>query len=221
MKDKQAILQNISRQGMLPLFYYDDASVSNEIVKTLYKAGVRAVEYTNRGGAALQNFKKLKKDAEMPGLALGIGTIKTAEEAEAFITAGADFIVSPVVDPQVAEVVNKAGLLWIPGCMTPTEISTAQHHGATLIKLFPANVLQPHFVSAIKEIFPGQLFMPTGGIELYKTELAAWFNAGVCAVGIGSRLITKDVLKDRLYDVLYNETVAALAMIQEAKQVDA
>ncbi|HUP11100.1 MAG TPA: hypothetical protein VM187_02775, partial [Niastella sp.] len=185
MKDKQAILQCIINQGMLPLFYYDDPLVSNDIVRTLYRAGVRAIEYTNRGDAALENFKSLKAIAgkELPDLAFGIGTIKTKQDATAFMAAGADFIVSPIVNPEVGDMVNRAGLLWVPGCMTPTEIDIAQQHQALLIKLFPAGVLKPDFVSAIQELFPGQLFMPTGGIELNKTDLEAWFKAGVCAVG--------------------------------------
>src|SRR6476619_1723371 len=140
MNDKQAVLQAIIQQGMLPLFYYDDAAVSYEVVRTLYRAGVRAIEYTNRGPAALENFKKCKAQAqtELPDLALGVGTIKREEEATAFIAAGADFVVEPIVNEAVAKVVNRANLLWIPGCMTPTEISIAQQHQAALIKLFPA-----------------------------------------------------------------------------------
>jgi len=220
MRDKQAILKCITDQGMLPLFYYSDADVSNEIIRTLYRAGIRTIEYTNRGNAALENLKRLKAgaEAEMPDLALGIGTIKTEQDAKAFINAGADFIVSPIVNERVGEVVNSAGLLWIPGCMTPTEIGIAQQHQALLIKLFPAHLLQPAFVSAVKELFPGQLFIPTGGIELNKMDLEAWFKAGVCAVGMGSKLISKEVLNEKLYEALYKDTVAALALIRDAKK---
>ncbi|RYY36510.1 MAG: bifunctional 4-hydroxy-2-oxoglutarate aldolase/2-dehydro-3-deoxy-phosphogluconate aldolase, partial [Sphingobacteriaceae bacterium] len=120
MTKKQQVLDSIIVQGMLPLFFYEDATVSVEIVRTLYKAGVRVFEYTNRGAAALDNFSEMKKvrDSEMPGLYLGIGTIKTLDEAEAFIAAGADFIVSPIVNPEVGKIAHKHKLLWIPGCMT-------------------------------------------------------------------------------------------------------
>lgn len=219
MRDKQTILQGIMQQGMLPLYYHDDADVCRQVAQALYKAGIRAIEFTNRGGAALENFKVLKAAAqtEMPGLALGIGTVKWEAEAKAFIDAGADFVVAPIINPQVAEVVNQAGLLFVPGCMTPTEIAVAQQYNALLIKLFPGSLLKPDFVNAVKELFPGQLFMPTGGIELNKENLTAWFKAGVCAVGIGSRLISKAVLQQSLYDDLYKNTVAALAMVREAK----
>ena len=219
MNDKHTVLEAIKKQGMLPLFYYEDAEVSYHIVQTLYKAGVRAIEYTNRGPAALENFKYLKAHAEKewPGLALGIGTIKTEADAQAFIAAGADFMVSPIVAPGVAKWANKAGLLWVPGCMTPTEIDAAQQDAALLIKLFPAHLLQPSFVSAVLELFPGQMFMPTGGIELEKTALKAWFRAGVCAVGMGSKLISKAVLNERRYEELHRQTEAALAVVKEAK----
>lgn len=217
MNDKQAILDSILSQGMLPLFYWDSPTVSVEVTRTLYKAGVRALEYTNRGAAALENFRVMKKTfaAEAPDLYLGIGTIKTAEEATAFVEAGADFIIAPLVNPAVAGVAEKAGLLWIPGCMTPTEIHQAQQLKAPVIKIFPANILGHEFISSIRDLFPGQLFIPTGGVELNKDNIRAWFKAGVSAVGMGSRLISKEVLKNEQYDHLYKQTVIALQMVRE------
>jgi 2-dehydro-3-deoxyphosphogluconate aldolase/(4S)-4-hydroxy-2-oxoglutarate aldolase len=218
MKIKKEVLNNILKQGMLPLFYYEDAEVSLEITRTLYKAGVRILEYTNRGKQALDNFKVLKKaqKKEMPDLNLGIGTIKNISEAEAFIDAGADFIVSPITNGEIAKVTQKHKLLWIPGCMTPTEIYAAQKLGAELIKIFPANVLGPGFVSAIRELFPGQLFIPTGGVALTAESISEWFHAGVCAVGLGSKLISNEVLEGRFYDRLYTDTKKALELVKAA-----
>jgi len=217
MSDKKIILQSILDQGMLPLFYWESAEVSIEVTRVLYKAGVRALEYTNRGKAALENFRAMKETfaVEAPDLYLGIGTIKTADEAKAFIEAGADFIIAPIVNPEVAAVAAKADLLWIPGCMTPTEIHQAQQLRAAVIKIFPANILGPEFVSSIRELFPGQLFIPTGGVELNKANIDAWFKAGVCAVGMGSKLISKDILKNKQYDVLYKHTVTALELVSD------
>ncbi|MDB5087017.1 MAG: bifunctional 4-hydroxy-2-oxoglutarate aldolase/2-dehydro-3-deoxy-phosphogluconate aldolase [Mucilaginibacter sp.] len=218
MKIKKAVLNSILTQGMLPLFFYEDAEVSLQITRTLYKAGIRVIEYTNRGKQALDNFKVLKKAThkEMPELLLGIGTIKNVSDAEAFIDVGADFIVSPIINPEVAKVAHKYKLLWIPGCMTPTEIYLAQKNGAELIKIFPANILGPAFVSSIKELFPGQLFMPTGGVELNAKNISSWFHAGVCAVGMGSKLISKDVMDKKLYDQLYTDTVKAIELVKAA-----
>lgn len=216
MSNKKAILQSILDQGMLPLFYWDSPTVCLEVIRTLHKAGIRVLEYTNRGPAALENFKFLKKElsGEAPGLYLGIGTVKTAGEAEAFIKVGADFIVSPIINGEVATLAEKAGLLWIPGCMTPTEIHQAQVHHAALIKVFPANILGPEFVSSIRELFPGQMFIPTGGVEMNKENIRSWFKAGVCAVGMGSKLISKDILQHEQYDLLYTHTVTALGLVK-------
>ena len=217
MSAKKVILQSILDQGMLPLFYWESVEVSIEVTRVLYKAGVRALEYTNRGKAALENFRAMKKvfAVEAPDLYLGIGTIKTAGEAEAFIGAGADFIIAPIVNPEVAAVAARADMLWIPGCMTPTEIHQAQQLQAAVIKIFPANILGPEFVSSIRELFPGQLFIPTGGVELNKANIDAWFKAGVCAVGMGSKLISKDILKNEQYDVLYKHTLTALELVSD------
>lgn len=214
MNDKKIVLQSILAQGILPLFYWESPSVCLKVIQTLYRAGVRAVEYTNRGVAALDNFTMLKKTlaVESPDLHLGIGTVKSKAEAEAFVTAGADFIVAPIINPQVGEVAAKAGLLWIPGCMTPTEIYAAQENKAELIKIFPANILKPEFVSSIKELFPGQRFIPTGGVEIEETNIRSWISAGVCAVGLGSRLVSKEILLNENYELLYEKTMVALTI---------
>lgn len=219
MSKKETVLNAILSQGTLPLFFYEDATVSLEITRTLYKAGIRVFEYTNRGAAALSNFKILKKaqQEEMPDLQLGIGTIKSVAEAEAFISAGADFIVSPIVNPEVGKIATQHNLLWIPGCMTPTEIYTAQQHQAALIKIFPANILGPEFVSSIRDLFLGQLFIPTGGVDLNIDSITAWFKAGVCAVGMGSKLISKNVLEKQLYDQLYNDAVKLLEIVRSSR----
>jgi 2-dehydro-3-deoxyphosphogluconate aldolase/(4S)-4-hydroxy-2-oxoglutarate aldolase len=219
MSNGKKILDSIIQQGILPLFYNDSAEVSLDITHTLYKAGIRVIEYTNRGEAALENFKLLKKaqQEELPELILGIGTIKTVQQAEDFIAAGADFIIAPIVNPDVAKVAQQHNMLWCPGCMTPTEIHLAQQHNAPLIKLFPANILGPGYVSAIKELFPGQLFMPTGGVELTLENMTAWFKAGVCAVGMGSKLITKDIMSTGSYDQLYLDTQKALQLAKTAR----
>jgi 2-dehydro-3-deoxyphosphogluconate aldolase/(4S)-4-hydroxy-2-oxoglutarate aldolase len=218
MKIKKAVLNSILTQGMMPLFFYEDVEVSLEVIRTLYKAGIRVMEYTNRAKAAYDNYKVIRKvvDKEMADLYFGIGTIKNVSEAEAFVDLGADFIVAPTINPEVAKVAHKHKLLWIPGCMTPTEIYAAQKSGAELVKIFPANVLGPSFISSVKEIFPGLLFMPTGGVEMKPDNISGWFHAGVSAVGIGSKLISKDILENRLYDQLYTDTVNAIELVKTA-----
>lgn len=211
------ILAALLDQGLLPLFYLDSRDESAEILKALYRAGVRVFEYTNRGLAALENFRYLVelKNSAMPDLQLGIGTIKSLQDAEKFIEAGADFLVSPIINPEVGKIAQQAGLLWIPGCMTPTEIDLAQQHGALLIKIFPANILGPEYIASIRELFPGQHFIPTGGVDLTAENIRAWFKAGVSAVGMGSKLISKTVIQDQAYAELQKITEAVLQTIRE------
>jgi 2-dehydro-3-deoxyphosphogluconate aldolase/(4S)-4-hydroxy-2-oxoglutarate aldolase len=211
--------QLIEQQGMLPLYFHADEAVSVAVLRALYEAGVRAVEYTNRGANALQNFKVMRHhcDAEMKDLYLGIGTIKSADMASAFVDAGADFLISPVFDASVCDVAYLNKLLWIPGCMTPTEIHEAEKAGCTLVKLFPGNVLGPGYMGAIKELFPQLRFMPTGGVALEEANLKAWFASGVVAVGMGSKLITTQILADKNYDLLKSNTTEALRLINQIR----
>ncbi len=218
-KNKETTIAAIQKQGMLPLFYYEDPQVSLEIVRALYKGGVRVFEYTNRGSAALENFKFLKEalKTEMQDLFLGIGTIKNMAELTAFLQAEADFIVCPVVDEEVGKLTHQVNKLWIPGCMTPTEINTAHQLEAGIIKLFPANILGPEYLSSIKELFQGQLFVPTGGVEIEEANITNWFKAGVCAVGMGSKLVSKKILENKAYDELYSLTTKAFEIINKVK----
>ncbi len=220
MPNKEQVSQQIVQQKLLPLYYHDSAAISMEILQSLYEAGIRVIEYTNRGVHARDNFQELKRATErrMPDMLLGIGTIKTAEQAIQYIDAGADFIVCPTMNAQVAAVTQEAGLLWIPGCMTPTEIAAAEMAGATLVKIFPGNILGPGYISSIKELFPGIKFMPTGGVEAEEKNLNAWFKSGVVAVGMGSKLITKEMVQQKDYTALKEATAKALQLIQRITQ---
>jgi len=209
----------IVKQGMLPLYFNPSEEVTVEILKSIYKAGVRAVEYTNRGAAALENFKKMVeiRDAEMPDLLLGIGTIKNLDQAKQFLDAKADFFISPGFVPEVAEFLIAKDLFYSPGCMTPTEIIAAENAGVKFIKLFPGNMLGPDFLSGIKDIFPNLLFMPTGGVDTTKENISAWFKAGVSAVGMGSKLISKPLMEAKDYATIQAETKKVLDLLQTIK----
>ncbi len=219
MKTKESSLKAITDQGLLPLFFYENAEVSLDVIRTLYRSGIRVLEYTNRGKEALENFRFLipAVEKEMPDLHLGIGTIKTTAEAKAFLEAGAHFLVCPVVDPEVGQLAHDAGLLWVPGCFSPTEINVAYQHKAGLIKLFPANLLGPSYLVSVKELFPGQLFIPTGGVEIEEGNMTKWFKSGVCAVGMGSKLISREILENKNYELLAELTKKTLDMVQQTR----
>jgi 2-dehydro-3-deoxyphosphogluconate aldolase/(4S)-4-hydroxy-2-oxoglutarate aldolase len=213
---KEKAIQALLEQKLLPLFYNDSAETSIAILLALYDAGIRTVEYTNRGANALKNFIAMKKAATqgMPGMLLGIGTIKTKEQAIDYISAGADFIICPTINPEVARVTHDAGLLWIPGCLTPTEIAAAEMAGATIVKIFPGNILGPAYISSIQELFPMIRFMPTGGVEAEEKNLRSWFGAGVVAVGMGSKLISKETVNSGNFIQIKNATIKALDLIK-------
>ena len=216
MDKKAELLALIPKQGILPLFFNKDADVSISILKALYAAGIRTVEYTNRGEAALKNFGKMREvcDAELKGMYLGVGTIKNAKAAQDFIDAGADYLISPGLVEHAAKIAESKNMLWVPGCMTPTEIIKAEQLGAKVVKLFPGNILGPGFLSAIKELFPALLFMPTGGVDVDKENLSGWFKAGVCAVGMGSKLISKQLMEAKDYAKIEQLTREVMSTIQ-------
>ncbi len=204
-------------QRLLPLFYHDSPEVCLAILKALYAGGVRVVEYTNRGASALANFVVLRQQVNetMPGLLLGIGTIKNEAQAKDYIDAGADFIVCPSTNEAVGAACGRAGKLWIPGCMTPTEIAAAENAGATLVKIFPGNLLGPSYISSVKDLFPGMRFLVTGGVEAEERNLQGWFRSGVVGVGMGSKLITKELIANEDYEGLEKATAGALALVKQ------
>ena len=213
------IISIIKEQGLLPLYFHPDKEISLNILRALYNAGVRVVEFTNRGAAAVENFRYMKNVAskEMKDMLLGAGTIKTEKHAKDFIDAKADFLISPGWNKKVCRFAQAEDILWVPGCMTPTEIMKAEEEGAELIKLFPGSLLGPGFVSAIKELFPDVLFIPTGGVKLEEDNLKSWFNSGVCAVGAGSTLIDKKSVEEGDYSSLEAKTRNALDMIKSMR----
>ena len=219
MTSSKIVLDTIVAQGMLPLYFNADETVSVEILRALYKSNVKAVEYTNRGEAALSNFKTLVavRNAEMPGLLLGIGTIKNLAQAGDYLEAGADFLVSPGYIPEVAAYCVSHDIFFGPGCMTPTDIIAAENAGIKFIKLFPGNLLGPEFMSSIKEIFPKLVFMPTGGVDTTKESIEGWFKAGVSAVGMGSKLVSKKLMETRDYAAIEQSAAAVLSLIKSIR----
>lgn len=215
----QQVIDTIIAQGTLPLYFNADEDVSLQILHSLYKAGVKAVEYTNRGEAALKNFTKMAelKKRDMPDLLLGVGTVKNLRQAKDYLQAGADFLVSPGCVPEIAEYAVMNDIFYAPGCMTPTEIIAAENAGIRFIKLFPGDILGPKFLTGIKAIFPNLLFMPTGGVDTTLESIESWFQAGVCAVGMGSKLISKQLMDDKDYTAIETKTREVINIITSIK----
>jgi 2-dehydro-3-deoxyphosphogluconate aldolase/(4S)-4-hydroxy-2-oxoglutarate aldolase len=218
--NKEQVIKVITDQGILPLYFNADETISIEVLRAIYRAGIKAVEYTNRGDAALNNFKKMVevRNNEMQGLLLGVGTIKNMDHAKSYMDAGADFLVSPGFVPEVISYANDKNIFYAPGCMTPSEIIAAENTGIKFIKLFPGNLLGPEFLTSIKDIFPKLLFMPTGGVDTTKENIEGWFKAGVCAVGMGSKLISKKLMEAKDYTGIEKATKEVLELIKSIKK---
>lgn len=210
------VVKAFEQTRIIPVFYHDSAEVSVEVLKACYEGGIRVFEFTNRGESARHNFSVLRdlKTTSMPDLYLGIGTIKSAAEAKQFIDIGADFIVSPIVDAETGAYCKEQNVLWVPGCMTPTEISIAEKNEAALVKLFPGSALSPGYVKAIKPLFPGLRFMPTGGVEPEQANLEAWFDAGVVCVGMGSNLLSKSTIDKKDWKSLQIKVKQTFALLR-------
>lgn len=217
---KLTVLQTLAEQGMIPLFYHSDLALCKKVLTAVYKGGARVLEFTNRGDYAHEIFGELNKfcKAKLPEMILGIGSVTDAGTASIYIQLGANFIVSASFREDIAKTCNRRKIPYMPGCGTLTEIGLAEEMGCDIVKLFPGSVYGPGFVKAIKGPQPWTTIMPTGGVAPTEENLSAWFDAGVTCVGMGSKLIGKDVLEKGDYAGLQKKTKAALKLIQKLQK---
>lgn len=207
--------------GMIPVFYHKDVELCKKVLKACYDGGVRVFEFTNRGDFAHEVFAELNKFAakELPELILGVGSVVEAGTTSLYIQLGTNFIVSPVLNEDMAKVCNRRKVMWSPGCGSVTEISKAEELGAEVVKIFPGSqVGGPKFVEAVKGPLPWSSIMPTGGVDTSEENLAAWFKAGVTCVGMGSQLITKEIIDKGDFQKLTDECKKALEVIKKYKK---
>jgi 2-dehydro-3-deoxyphosphogluconate aldolase/(4S)-4-hydroxy-2-oxoglutarate aldolase len=216
---KEVIVRGMKDARIVPLFTHDDPQDAEAVLEAAYAGGIRIFEFTNRRKNSYDVFRHLLGVAQRyPDLILGIGTIMDAETTNLFLDAGADFIISPIMKLEMANVCDQRNCLWIPGCATLTEIVTARDHGAEIIKLFPASVLGPGFVSSVMPVVPGLQLMITGGVEPTEKSLSAWFNAGATCVGMGSQLFTRDILARKDWPLLTRTLEEALRISKQPEK---
>lgn len=201
--------------GMVPLFFHTDIELGKKVVKACYDGGARLMEFTSRGDFAFEIFGELNKYAlaKLPGMILGVGSITDAAAASLYMQLGANFIVTPVLREDIALVCNRRKVLWSPGCGSLTEIAKAEELGCEIVKLFPGDIYGPNFIKAIKGPCPWTSIMPTGGVSTSEENLKNWFDAGATCVGIGSNLISKEILDHQDFDELKAQVQATLAII--------
>lgn len=205
--------------GMIPLFFHSDVELSKNVLRACYEGGARLMEFTARGDFAHEVFAELNKFAlaELPGLIMGVGSITDAGAASLYMQLGANFIVTPVLREDIALVCNRRKVLWSPGCGSLTEIARAEELGCEIVKLFPGSSYGPGFVKAIKGPSPWTDVMPTGGVSTEESNLRGWFEAGVTCVGMGSKLISKEILAQKDLKKLEEEVRKTLNIIKSVR----
>lgn len=210
----------MKESGMVPLFYHPDVALGKKVLKACYDGGARLMEFTARGDFAFEVFSELNKFAikELPGMVMGVGSITDAAAASMFMQMGANFIVTPSLREDIAVVCNRRKVLWSPGCGSLTEINRAEELGCEIVKLFPGDIYGPGFVKGIKGPQPWTSVMPTGGVSTDIENLKAWFDAGVTCVGMGSKLISKDILANKDFTGLKQLVKETLTKISKLKK---
>ncbi len=216
---KIQVMTAMKETGMVPVFYNIDIEVSKKVVKACYEGGVRAFEFTNRGDFAHEVFRDLVKYAtkECPEMIMGIGSIVDAPTAALYIQMGANFIVGPLFNPEVAKVANRRLIPYAPGCGSVTEVGFAQEAGCDICKVFPGDVLGTGFIKGLKAPMPWSNLMVTGGVKPEEANLKSWFDAGVTCVGMGSNLFPADMIKEDDWAGITKLCSDALAIIQKVK----
>ncbi|GAA4452793.1 bifunctional 4-hydroxy-2-oxoglutarate aldolase/2-dehydro-3-deoxy-phosphogluconate aldolase [Nibrella saemangeumensis] len=213
--DRLTVYQTIRQVPLVPVFYHADPEICAGVLAASYRAGIRAFEFTNRGDFAHEVFADINRQAarEWPDMILGVGTIFDAPTAALYIQAGANFVVAPTFNPEVARLCNRRKVAYMPGCATMTEISNAEEWGVEVVKIFPGDTLSPKFVKALRGPMPWTKVMVTGGVEPTQESLESWFGAGVTAVGIGSQLFPKHLLENRNFDKIEQTVRQAVQIV--------
>ena len=210
----------IIEQGLVPVFYNGDFEVAKNIISAIAKGGGKIIEFTNRGDFAFEIFANLVKyfETKEPQLIFGVGSVIDPYTAALYINTGANFIVGPALNPDIAKICNRRRIPYSPGCGTATEISRAEELGSEIIKIFPAGILGgPNFVKAILAPNPWTKIMPTGGVDITEESIESWLESAVVAVGIGSKLITKDLVASKNWDGIAKNVANTLELIQKSK----
>ncbi len=214
------VLETMLATGLVPVFYHPDPGVAMDVARACRDGGARFLEFTHRGDMAHRVFEDLtlRCAKELPDLILGVGSIGDPYTAALYLAAGASFVVGPVLNADVARFANRRKVAYMPGCGSATEIGAAEELGCEIVKVFPGDsVGGPAFVKAIQGPSPWSLLMPTGGVEATEESVSEWIRAGAAALGIGSSLITKQILEKKDFGALREKVRQVLAWVQAAR----
>ncbi len=215
------VYQAMMSTGLVPLFYQGDTQVAQAIADAFAEGGTRVIEFTNRGEKALKVFSFLNEylEGKKSPVMLGVGSIMDAPTAALYIAQGANFIVSPIFNPEIARLCNRRMIPYLPGCASATEISTAQEMGAEIVKIFPGETVGgPAFIKAVMGPMPWSHIMPTGGVEATRESVEKWLKAGAVCVGMGSNLTKKEWLASGDYAAMGDTVRTVLQIIQDVRK---
>jgi len=220
-KDRMTVLAAMMEQSIIPVFYDPNVEVCRNVIQACANGGAKCVEFTNRGDFAAHVFLEVTRHfaSADPSVVMGVGSIVDAPTAAIYIANGARFVVGPLLIAEVARLCNRRGIPYSPGCGSATEIGDAQELGCEIVKVFPgASVGGPEFVRSVMAPMPWTRIMPTGGVEPTEDSLRKWFGAGIVACGVGSNLITKELLKAKDYAGIEAKVRDAIALTQRIKR---
>ncbi len=214
--DRLTVFHTMLKDGLVPLFYQKNLQVAKKISGALSDGGCNVLEFTNRGDFAIEIFGSLVKYCadDYPNLIIGVGSVEDAMSASLYIAHGANFVVGPVFNEETARLCNRRKIAYIPGCGTVNEIAHAEEWGCELIKIFPGSAVGgPPFIQAVRGPRPWTRLMPTSGVTANKENLRAWFEAGAACVGMGSKLIAKELVHAGDFEAIKTSTKATLELI--------
>lgn len=214
------VLNSMIDVGLVPVFHHEDINTAKAIVGALARGGARAIEFTNRADHAFETFSELERycSSDHPEVILGVGSVIDEITAGTYINLGANFVVGPSLDRRVAEVCNRRKVAYSPGCASPTEITLAHELGCEIVKVFPGGLVGgPAFVRAVHGPCPWTLIMPTGGVDITNDSLTDWFAAGVACVGIGSKLVSRDLVEAEDWETLEQRTAGVISTISSLR----
>ena len=219
-KDRMAVLSAMMEQGVIPVFYHQDVEVCKNVIQACANGGAKCIEFTNRGDFAWHVFMEVTQHFVKadPSVIMGVGSIIDAPTAGLYLANGANFVVGPVLNAEVARLCNRHCVPYSPGCGSASEISAAEELGCEIVKVFPgSSVGGPEFVKNVLGPMPWTRIMPTGGVDASEESLKKWFGAGIVACGIGSNLITKELLAAQDYSGIEKKVAETIALIKKIR----
>ena len=217
--NKLQTLNYISENKVVPVFYNSDVDTSINVMKSFIKGELKFLSLQIVEILLLKYLMTRKiLSKNLPDMILGAGSISDETMANMYISSGSNFIVGPLTNENVAIACNRKKIPYMPGCLTPSEISKAEELGCDVVKVFPADSVDgPSFIKSVLAPMPWSWIMPTGGVDMEEEGLKNWLGSGVFSVGMGSKLFTNEIIKNRDWGLLESQCKKLVETINRIK----